>query len=305
MRSCRVCCISHFHDNILNFGLFFYFRNTCLLKTGAYARAVRLYSIVPLNSLLLLVLFAAIPSLIWPMPQADALSPGRSILAIILTASLWTLSHALRIPTFKLVSAILILPNDYAADLIPFLHSIVFVTVQELLRLSCFAIFSTRWKTLYPPPGEGRVYVYDPAFREVWFLALGWALAEMCAGILQGYEQLSLYDEEFMIAEATGRYTSVFDAIRRDGDNIHTIQESFEGTDTGLGLRTSPSVTNDSFRLSMPYSAMENEDLNKLSSGSGSSKQNQDLEASITHLTNVKARDELEEVYGMAFIVSV
>jgi hypothetical protein len=43
-----------------------------------------------------------------------------------------------------------------------------------------------------------------PAFRRLWWFALGWSLAEVAVGIVQGYEMLALY-RDVLVPEGRAR----------------------------------------------------------------------------------------------------
>lgn len=149
--------------------------------------------------------------MIWPrkswLPQQD---PPRIFSSFLLSAALWSLSYVLRVPLHNAVSLVLTkvfsLLYRFASSLckgldttITSLHAILFVILQELLRLSSFVILSLHWHQVpssLAKVDEAHFYAKDAVFREVWFIGLAWAAAEVGAGIAQGYENLALYDEE-------------------------------------------------------------------------------------------------------------
>ncbi|KAI5119266.1 hypothetical protein M0805_007268 [Coniferiporia weirii] len=247
---------------------------------SVYRRAVRLYAFVPLGSLIFLLIFAFLPALIQSMSLPHAPSTGRLTLAVLLSAAFWCLAHALRVPLY-----------DEYIKLVPavtgFAHVILLAAIQESLRLASFAIFTLGWPQVGDNSGgpypHGATRAAYTVFREVWALALGWALAEVCAGVLQGYEQLSLYEDadEYSLPLYMG--SDVVEATQEPRESFD--EEGEESTESdALGL----------IRQSMWLSDADNVKV--------ASPQDSDVDAALSRLTNVRAREELEELYGEPYI---
>lgn len=102
---------------------------------------------------------------------------------------------------------------------------------------------------------------------------MGWALAEVCAGVVQGYEQLALY--------APTADTKLPSVGRKDGDGLE------EGREEAVGL----------VRRSMPCGASwaDEDEARVLIQG--------DIGEALEELADVRAREELEELYGEPYIV--
>jgi len=256
----------------------------------AYRRTYRLFAIVPFFSILLFVVLALLPTMIWPrkswLPQQD---PPRLFAAFLLSAALWSLSYVLRVPSHRAVSFVL---SKIAMQLhlyigldaiISFTHTVLFVFMQELLRLSSFVILSLHWHRFTNPLAtldDSHFYARDAVFREVWFIGLAWAAAEVGAGIAQGYENLSLYDEEALFG-----VTEVYE----------------DGFGNGIKLG-SPMQDNDIDERPGSKSSIDRLLDCRPCAPSDMSERSIDLDNAITQLTNVKAREDLEEVFGMPFI---
>jgi hypothetical protein len=165
------------------------------LYLGSYEHLVRVYTIVPITSLLVWLLFALIPLLIrtghspttphapyFPTPLPE----------LLLSISFFTLSHVLDPYLFALASWLLPHPTATSA-----LGTALHVIVRNALRTGAFPMLALA------TPG-GAATFSAPAFRCVWWLALGWSVAEVTAGIAQGYETLALY-RDVLVPEGDAR----------------------------------------------------------------------------------------------------
>ncbi|THH07599.1 hypothetical protein EW145_g3273 [Phellinidium pouzarii] len=265
-----------------------------------YRRAVRLYALVPLGSLLFLLLFAFLPALIQPASLPHSPSAGRSALAVLLSAAMWCLAHSLRVPLYDLLSKFFTSlatvfykqkrKDDECAKYVPTLttlvHAVLLAAFQESLRLASFAIFDLRWHQRLSLPGNSHTSAGkrapDAVFREVWALAFGWALAEVCAGVLQGYEQLVLYSDAAPYEYAA----SPSDGTDPEGVG-HEPYESFDEEGEEGDARSF-------VRNSIWLSDVDNAKATAL--------QDDGVDAALSRLANIKAREELEELYGEPYI---
>lgn len=268
----------------------------------SYRRTRRLFSIVPICALILFVLLVFLPGVIsshnhWHAHQ----EPPRLFPAFLLSAALWSLSYVLRIPSHKAVSyalsGICFLSRNVSPSLanwfdtsVTIFHTVLFVTAQELLRLSSFVIISLHWHETNARAAdlseEQHYYASDAVFREVWFIGLAWAAAEVGVGIAQGYENLSLYDDSPPAEDRDNDDDDGFgNGIKLDPASL--VDDSGEDIENGVGTKSSIDRLL-ACRPCMPSDAPE---------------RSIDLDNAITQLTNVKAREDLEEVYGMPFIV--
>ena len=257
-----------------------------------------LYTLVPLSSLLAFVLLALLP-LAYPRPTPDLYPHPRyfpfPLPEILASASLWSLSHLLRIPLHTLFSTIT--PWTIPSILLStFCHSLV----HNILRLSSFPLLLVRqyMSHIYPTS-------LDPSFRRIWWIALGWSFAEITVGVAQGYEQIALYrdvlvppgkDKEFLEhrcrrsparftilpSEEPGRITdSPITVTRGDtrGKTIGPPGDSRQVTET----RNNGETVQQRFRSYNAIASQVDHDLDRLMSFRG--------------------REELEEVYGIPVIV--
>lgn len=298
--------------------------------TEAYLRTKRLYILVPLSCLILFLLFSALPSFIWSFSYPRPPSPAEVSRSILLAAALWCLSHCLRVPTFALTSSVLpvILSTvlrrrrravrEKTVAWTPYIHTTLFVTLQESLRLTSFYILELHWSSApsasFGQNKDEQMHVFDRTFRVIWFLALGWALAEVCAGIVQGYEQLALYsDVESVSTSAPDRLDLVENCV-----SLPLGEHFEEGSLDDVRLSMAGGVTHGAAEervfQAIPCVAFDS-DSSDLKGKTGSrgvmfsgrrvgeeDPEILDLDAAITHLSNIKAREDLEAIYGAPFV---
>ncbi|KZP33212.1 hypothetical protein FIBSPDRAFT_916157 [Athelia psychrophila] len=181
---------------------------------------------------------------------------------LLLATALWSLAHTLHVPIYTLFAALA--PTDTAALLATVAHCLV----ANLLRLSALAILRVRHDMEWPAPTWR-----DPAFARVVWLAVGWAGAEAVVGVWQGYETIMLYRDVLVPA---GREAELLDAVAIAGE--------------GEGRGGSPVMVGSGFLEATDFVA---------TMGTGIDEQ---VDRDLDRLLGVKAREEVEEVYGMPAI---
>jgi hypothetical protein len=167
----------------------------------------------------------------------------------------------------------------------------------------------------------------DLKFRRVWWLALGWSLAEVAAGIAQGYETLALY-RDVLVPESRAREL-VASAVafpstswppppikNRGSDSVSPsraaaaddrLRESLSRGEDGAG--SCPEVAASSSPPPPPPPPVRGRELLPLSSRSAWTAAHDaeirlEVDKDFDELIAVKAREELEELYGFPAIVS-
>lgn len=256
-------------------------RTRCI--TGSYKRKLALYTFVPLSSLLVFALLASLPLLVW---HADPHTPSdytryfpTPLPEVLVSVALWVLSHHIRLPLFTITSSFL-----HSSIWNTLVFNVLHVILSQLLRLSALPILNVRHRMEYPLPTWK-----DPAFSRVWWVALGWALADVAVGITQGYEQLVLY-REVMVPE----------------DRVQDVLVRWKSGRSGLG-EGSGSSSNDALPLSpRAIEGFEHEN------GRGPAAKPRSIEEAIKlavdkdleEIVRLKDREELEEIYGVPPIVS-
>ncbi|KAH9964826.1 hypothetical protein BC827DRAFT_1265503 [Russula dissimulans] len=145
------------------------------LYLGSYGHLVRVYSIVPITSLLVWVLLVVAPPLLWPSPLSttpQALYFPTPLPELLFSISLFALSHQLNPYLFTIAGGLLFTPNGHkrARDGAP-----------------------SAFPTLALAVPGGTATIRAPPLQHVWWLALGCSLAEVTAGVVQWYEMMELY----------------------------------------------------------------------------------------------------------------
>jgi len=158
---------------------------------------------VPLTSLLVWLLTAFVPPLIWPTvaPTTPHLPYFPTPLSeLLLSVSLFALAHSLNPYLFALADALF--PHPLPASI---LGTSLHVLLRNALRIAAFPLLQ-----LAVPDGDAMYSAH--AFRRLWWFALGWSLAEVAVGIVQGYETLALY-RDVIVPEGRAREVAAAAAL--------------------------------------------------------------------------------------------
>lgn len=155
---------------------------------GSYPHLLRLYTFVPLTSLLTWLLLGVFVPLAFIPKQSHHPHPKffpSPLPEFITSSAFWSFSYQLRLPLFSLISSAVKNPNVATV-----LHVSSHVIVHNLLRLVILPVLHVRDDMQHRFPDYT-----DYAFFRVWWASLGWAFAEVVVAIWQGYEQLALYKD--------------------------------------------------------------------------------------------------------------
>ncbi|KAF8498163.1 hypothetical protein F5888DRAFT_1693099 [Russula emetica] len=209
------------------------------LYLGSYRRLVRDYTIVPITSLLVWFLFALVPLLVRTEDSPKTLPHApcfpTPLPELLLSISLFTLSHILSPYLFALADMLLPHPTATSA-----LGSALHIILRNVLRTAAFPILALA------TPG-GAATFYAPAFGRVWWLALGWSLAEVTAGVVQGYKTIALYRDVLVPgSEARELVASAVavtpGALKNGGSDSSRLRESLSrGEDGGPAVEVAES----------------------------------------------------------------
>lgn len=190
---------------------------------------------------------------------------------------MFALAHQLRVPMYT-VSSLLLRP-DIASLLTSFLH----VLLVNLLRLASLALLGVRHNM------DGLKPTWqDSSFHTVWWLSFN--IAEVLVSLVQGYQHITLYRD---VMVPPGREREFLERLK---DGTTPLQND-----------------EDSSRWRSPEQSSEDsrDDLRQLEdqTGGGPQRNANALDSHIQHnfdkLLTIKAREELEEVYGVAPIVRI
>ena len=147
-------------------------------------------------------------------------------------------------------------------------------------------------------PKDDTALYRAPAFRRLWWFALGWSIAEVTVGIVQGYETLALY-RDVLVPEGRARELAATALSRAPKIGAATslspprareerVWESMSRAEDGVTV--SEVIGSPVRRQSMATNGVDI--------------QVDEVEKDFDELVAVKAREELEELYGFPAIVS-
>lgn len=291
--------------------------------TGSYPRLMALYTLAPLTWIIIFVFMGLLPFLVYPIdesiPQTFPYAPYLPfpVPEFLVAVALWSFAYLIREPIYSLFAA-LTSPFPSISLTLPLLLSTALHTVLSTL------IQQATIPLLLIPQYQASEYpaAWDPAFRRVWWAALGWSTAEALVGIKQGYESIALYMDVLVSAHRSSpsRPDTAFAGLRftpdQSGSNSRSPHTS-KSSGACASLRAGNSdidllnrdVEDDVYGPRNFYEDGEQEAL--LPQGSGSARREFELEDAlksrvdrdIDQLIALKNREELEEIYGIPVIV--
>jgi len=232
---------------------------------GSYQRFLALYTLVPLTSIITFVLLSITPIILFSShsPRPHSKFFPTPIPELLTSAGLWSLSHLLRFPLFSLVSFFI-----SSSNVTILVHTALHVVLCNLLRLSVLPILSIREDMEFPLPTH-----LDYAFKRIWWASLGWSMVEVAVAIWQGYEQIALY-VEVMIPES----------------RVKQMMLLLGDIDQELGIGGGTVEVED-------HSAHPQNIARSVEEAVRSA-----LDCELDRLVAIKAREELEDVYGIPVV---
>ena len=248
---------------------------------------------------------ALLPEWIWsdrtPSPPTLPRSLPSPLPELIISAAFWSLSHHLRVPLYNL--ACLVCPRRFNTVL----FNLLYVLLSQLLRLAAMATLRVRHEMSFPRPNW-----HDNAFYTVWWLALGWGLAEAATSITQGYQQLALYRNVMVPEERVREILAQSKAQAQWGTG--SVAGSINGSREYMPL--SPRNEHAPAMGAAGASAGASASAGEAGSANGSSRRRKDpisleeairlaVDQDVEQLIHLQEREELEEVYGVPVVVSV
>ena len=267
--------------------------------SGSYTRVVAFYTFVPLSCLILLVLIALVPPKIWPLSSNFPPSSGYPksfpfpLPELISSMSLWSLSHIIRVPIYNLTRSLF--PHNYNVST-TFVSTSIQVTLTNFLRLTSIPLLQIPHTMDYYNPTWK-----DPSFRRVTWLALGWSIAEVVVGITQGYAQIRLY-KDVMVPEGREEEFLNGSGLVKDGNMSASTSSGIRG---GSGTPPHRNVLDEETTQSpVRLSRVEGDD-EEGGEELDEAEMRARIDRDIDRLLAFKAREELQEVYGMPAIVCI
>ncbi|KAG8712734.1 hypothetical protein FRC08_014145 [Ceratobasidium sp. 394] len=221
------------------------YEESVMLPDMSYAQVIRSFALAPLACFLLLAGLVLLVTFAWAptrdQPHSNTPYPyvphGR---AFLVGAAGWVVAYACRTPIYTAAT----FGGRWASLGSVIVAAVCSVAAQEGLRLGVLSLLGVRlhaWSghpqwTPYPTP-------QDEAFRDVWWMALGWSTVEAGLSIFQGYEQLALYKDLFEARdrdEETWRNTTI-NALQFDSRTVSRSTSSAMDEDVKRAAILSPS----------------------------------------------------------------
>ena len=247
--------------------------------SGSYQRLLALYTFVPLTALITFAVLAVLPSLVWPHPSSPSRYPPffpSPLPEFLLSSSMFALAHQLRVP-FYTASSLLLRP-DIASLLTTFLH----VLLVNFLRLASLALLQVRHNMENLRPTW-----QDPSFHTVWWLSFN--IAEILVSLLQGYQHIALYRD---VMVPPGREREFLERLKAPAS------PSLSNGDPNGWRSSTEQLPEDSREDLRQLEDQSTEDAHR-----HADTLNWRVQHNFDELLAQRAREELEEVYGIAPIV--
>ena len=283
-----------------------------------------LYTVVPLTTLLSFICLALVPALATQTPSLFPYPPYLPfpILEALTATALWSLSYLLREFLYATALFVVSFLSSSSTIIITILSATLQTISNLLLRQITIPILLIPY---YSPNNFAQQYPTwkDDAFKRVWWVALGWAAAEAVVGVKQGYESIALYKDVLVNANISTLNTEMGsregpaapkkqneddreDGItakqmdwenqrRRDATSPPRLQQQY----SHRMLKTPPPPISDEHQplLRASTTTLDDESVERLQAEN-------ELERDLDQLIALKNREELEEVYGIPFIVT-
>ncbi|KXN92534.1 hypothetical protein AN958_05389 [Leucoagaricus sp. SymC.cos] len=276
------------------------------LHRGSYRQVVGLYSLTPLFTFLVFLALAYLPQAAYPLSKNK--KPGFPYpyspylpfpFPEVLTATaFWGLSYLLNSAMFSFFSSTLTSRPILSLCLSTLFQS----SLGLILRQATVPILLIPRTAAFDHPTWR-----DISFRRVWWLALGWAAAEAVVGIKQGYDGIALYRD--VLVSVRRVVTSPNPTQKRQ--NVPVSGYGSVSNENSRG-REMPGHTVSTSRdpvdiESRPLLERQSSVVSSLASQSDAQLKDaieEEVERDVDELIALRGREDLEDLYGMPFIVS-
>ncbi|KAJ3516302.1 hypothetical protein NLJ89_g1205 [Agrocybe chaxingu] len=239
------------------------------LYRGNYKSLILLYTFVPLSTLLTFVTLGLLPFFLLrsstpsPFPYSSYLPfPLPELLT---AAALWSLSYLLRDSLYAIslfLTSLIPFPRHRFPSFIPVLTSTISAFLQSastlILRQLAIPILLIPFYSTQQPQTLALAGIEDDAlhrahfptwqdgaFRRVWWVALGWAVAEAVVGIKQGYDNIALYADVLVsVRKSVGKDEALAAlASRQGGEPAESQKKSAASAVAQMSAADEESVT--------------------------------------------------------------
>ena len=313
-------------------------------RQGSYRNLLFLYTVVPLTTLLSFICFALVPTIVFTTqtPSLFPYPPYLPfpVLEVLTATALWSLSYLLRdflyATAFFIVSSL----SSFSSTIIATILSATLQTTSNLLlrQIAIPVLLIPHYSSKHHLEQHYPTWK-DDAFRRVWWVALGWAAAEAVVGVKQGYESIALYKDVLVNVDmstlntemesrrerpqapqkqheredvdttttttttATSKQMDLENQRRRDSTSSPTRRQypfsigSSHHHHHMLAEEATPPITDEHQPLLRTLTRLVDDESERLQAEN-------EVEKDLDQLIALKNREELEEVYGIPFIVN-
>ncbi|OCF38115.1 hypothetical protein I316_00339 [Kwoniella heveanensis BCC8398] len=259
----------------------------------------RLYLLVPIITLVWLALLIMLVTYAWP-PTRKEREAGQQyphpflwkpfIIGVFASCTVQTI----RVPVWVVVSW-----ARFSQGITTFWSTSIHAIIHESLRMSTLPL-------IIPSPTSG--------FHSSYYLGLGWGVAEVTWGIVQGWEQLELYKEVMRLSPTSTSFRQRGVRLPTDDDDLEaqtptTVTIVNTRTGNGNAIKTDPKLSSVTERSDEDDEVLEEEDEDEDEDEEGIEEREEqerieeedELERKVEILERMRARRDLEEVLGIPF----
>ena len=288
------------------------------------------YTVVPLTTLLSFICLALVPTLVFTT-QTPSLFPYPPylpfpILETLTATALWSLSYLLRDFLYATAHFIVSSLSPSSTIITTILSATLQATSNLLLRQIAIPILLIPYYSSDHVQQQHYPTWKDDAFKRVWWVALGWAAAEAVVGMKQGYDSIALYRDVLVNVNVSSTLNTEMGSRERpaaskkqNGDEQDVditpkqmVWESQRSSSSPIQRQQSLSMGSNHMLTEEAFAPISDEHqpllrtLTRLEDDSERLQQAEnEVERDLDQLIALKNREELEEVYGIPFIVRV
>lgn len=203
----------------------------------------------------------------------------------------WALCYFLHSPIYSIVSSTL----SNFPTLALFLASLVQCSIGLVLRVIAVPILLVPRGAIFDHPTWR-----DISFLRTWWIALGWAAAEAIVGVKQGYDGIALYQDVLVSVRrvvSTPRSQKQQNVAMSGYGSVNreTPTRTTSGPREQVDVERRPLLDRQSSVTSSVAPHSDGNLKNALEA---------EVERDVDELIALRGREELEDLYGMPFIVS-
>ncbi|KAK6909398.1 hypothetical protein I203_103416 [Kwoniella mangroviensis CBS 8507] len=243
----------------------------------------RLYLLVPIITMVWLALLILLVTFAWPPTKREREAGQKYPHPILFKPFLIGIFASCTVQTIRVPVWVVVSWFKLSIGQTTFWSTSLHAIIHELLRLSTLPLI-----TISPTSG----------FHSSYYLGLGWGLAEVTYGIIQGWEQIELYKE---VMRPSGSLSLSSDPNDRDVEAQTTGGNGTARTNkTHEGMLSSVLERSDEEDSQVIYDDLNQQDQEE-EEIEEEEEEEEELERKVEILERMRARRDLEEVIGLPF----